>query len=139
MIQFVAGAKGVGKTKKLIDMANRSAKTTDGDIVFVDDDRRHIYDLHYDIRFVETGGYPLNDCGVFIGFICGILSQNSDIKEIYADGLTNIIENVDNDSMARLVDGLDLLSKDNGVDFIFSVNWEAEKLPETVQALLIQI
>ena len=137
MIQFIAGAKGVGKTKRLIDMANAAVKSTDGDIVFIDDDKRHIYDLHYDIRFVDTGSYPLSDCNIFIGFICGILSQNSDIKEIYVDGLTNIIKTVDNESMVQLVYDLESLSKENGAKFIVGVNWDEDKLPDTVRELLI--
>jgi len=137
MIQFLAGAKGVGKTKKLIGMANASVKTTDGDLVYIDDDKRHIYDLHYDIRFVDTTSYPLSDCDIFIGFICGVLSQNSDIKEIYVDGLTNIVETVDNDSLPDLTAKLGTLSAENNVDFIVSINWDEDKLPECVREFLI--
>jgi len=137
MIQFLAGVKGVGKTKKLIGMANEAVKTTDGHIVFIDDDKRHIYDLHYDIRFVNTAGYPLTDCGVFVGFICGVLSQNSDITEIYIDGLTNVVAKVDHDSLAALSENLEILSKENHVDFIISINWEVDNLPEKIKTFLI--
>jgi len=137
MIRFIAGPKGVGKTKRLLKMVNESVKTTDGHIVFIDDDNRHIYDLHYDIRFVETGNFHLSNYREFIGFIYGILSQNSDIKEIYADGLTNIIEHVDNESLVKLVAKLKELSKNNAVDFILSINYEVDLLPPEVKELLI--
>ena len=137
MIQFLAGAKGIGKTKRLLEMANAAVRSTDGDLVYIDDDRRHMYDLHYDIRFVETGGYPLTDCNIFIGFICGVLSQNSDIKGIYVDGLTNIIESIDDGDLSELARKLGVLSDDNSVDFIISVNWEEDKLPDNVRALLV--
>jgi hypothetical protein len=74
---------------------------------------------------------------VFVGFICGVLSQNSDIKEIYVDGLTNIVETVDNDSIIRLTEEFEILSKDNSVDFIISVNWDEDKLPEAIKELSI--
>lgn len=138
MVRFIAGLKGVGKTKKLIKMVNESVKTTDGHLVFIDDDRRHIYDLHYDIRFVETGNFPLSNYREFIGFVCGILSQDSDIKEIYVDGLTNIIKTVDNESLVKLVKKLEQLSGTNSVDFIISINYDAESLPQEVKDLLIQ-
>ena len=137
MVRFIAGPKGVGKTKRLIKMVNDSVKTTDGHLIFIDDDRRHIYDLHYDIRFVETGGFHLSNYREFIGFICGILSQDSDIVEIYVDGLTNIIETVDNDSLVKLTNKLEQLSKENSVDFIISVNYDVERLPGEVVTLLI--
>ncbi|MDR1689709.1 MAG: twitching motility protein PilT [Clostridiales bacterium] len=137
MIRFIAGLKGVGKTKRLIKMVNDSVKTTDGHIVFIDDDRRHIYDLHYEIRFVETGSFPLSNYREFVGFVCGILSQDSDIKEIYVDGLTNIIKFLDSESLIKLVKKLEQLSQENCVDFIVSINYDTNSLPQEVTALVI--
>lgn len=137
MIHFLAGGKGSGKTKKLIDMANQAAKTTDGHLVFIDDDNRHIYDLHYDIRFVETRNFPLSNYRELIGFICGIMSQDSDIKEIYIDGLTNVVKNMDNDSLLKLVAKLENLSEEYELDFIISMNCKTEDLPEEIKKLLV--
>jgi len=137
MIQFIVGGKGVGKTKRLIDLANQCAKTTDGHLVFIDDDARHIFDLHHDVKFVETRSFPLSNYREFIGFVCGILSQDADIQHIYVDGLTNVIKTIDNDGLIRLVTKLTQLSADNDVDFTINMNAEPESLPAEVQALLI--
>ena len=137
MIQFLAGRKGEGKTKRLIQMANDAVKTTDGHVVFIDDDKRHIYDLHYDIRFVETGEFPLSNYREFIGFICGILSQNNDITEIFVDGLKNIVKTVENDDLVKLISKLEMLSKNNSVDFIISINCDPETSPEEMRNLMI--
>ena len=40
MIHLIYGAKGSGKTKRIIDMANASIDTTTGDIVFITDTNR---------------------------------------------------------------------------------------------------
>ncbi|MDL2248137.1 twitching motility protein PilT [Tyzzerella sp. OttesenSCG-928-J15] len=137
MIQFLAGKKGEGKTKRLISMANEAVKTTDGHIVFIDDDKRHIYDLHYDIRFVETGDFPLSNYREFIGFVCGILSQNNDITEIFVDGLTNIIKRIDNEDLVKLIKKLESLSERNSVDFIIVMNCDPDTAPEELKALMI--
>ncbi len=137
MIQFIAGGKGEGKTKRLISMANSSAKTTDGHLVFIDDDRRHIYDLHYDIRFVETGSFPLYNYREFVGFVCGILSQDNDIVEIFIDGLTNVIEKLDNEGLVKLVAKLNDLSESQSVNFVISMNCKVEDLPEEVKKLIV--
>jgi len=137
MVQFIAGGKGEGKTKKLIDLANSCAKTTDGHLVFIDDDSRHIYDLNHAIRFVETNAYPLSNYREFVGFIYGILSQDSDIKCIYVDGLTNIIRTVDNESLVKLMVKLQALSDREGVDFVISMNCKADELPDEVKKLLV--
>ena len=137
MVQFIAGGKGEGKTKKLIDLANTTAKSTDGHLVFIDDDSRHIFDLNHSIRFVDTKSYPLSNFREFIGFICGILSQDSDIKCIYVDGLTNIIKTVDNESLLKLIARLQTLSVREEVDFVISMNCKANDLPDEVKKLLV--
>ena len=137
MVQFIAGGKGEGKTKRLIELANTCVKTTDGHLVFIDDDNRHIYDLNHAIRFVQTKAYPLYNYRDFIGFICGILSQDSDIKCIYVDGLTNIIKAVDDESLVKLITRLEALSVREEVDFIISMNCKADDLPDEVKKLLV--
>ena len=47
MIKFITGAKGTGKTKIIIDMANDNVATAKGDIVFVTDTDRYMYSLNY--------------------------------------------------------------------------------------------
>ena len=137
MIKLIAGGKGEGKTKKLIEMANASVKTTDGHIVFIDDDRRHIYDLHYDIRFVETLSFPLSNYREFIGFVCGILSQDNDIVEIFVDGITNVVRTIDNEALLKLKVKLDKLTETHGVNFVMSINCNPEELPEELKALMV--
>jgi len=137
MVQFIAGGKGEGKTKKLIDNANAQVKTTDGHLVFIDDDRRHMYDLHRDIRFVETGRGLLSNYREFIGFVMGILSQNSDIQTIYIDGVTNIIAMIDAVDLVKMTKRLESISKADHVDFVACINWKTEELPDEIKLLLI--
>ena len=42
MIQIIAGKKGSGKTKRIIDMTNEKVKDSQHDVVFIDDDNRYI-------------------------------------------------------------------------------------------------
>lgn len=137
MIQILVGEKGEGKTKRLIDMANEAGKTSDGHVVFIDDDSRHIYDLHYDIRFVETSGFVMNDQRVFFGFICGILSQDRDIEKIFIDGLNNIIKYFNDDDLFAFVNELEKTSQDANVDFIMILSRKKESIPSELQSYLI--
>ena len=130
MIQILAGAKGEGKTKRLLDLANEAGKTSDGHIVFIDDDKRHMYDLHYNIRFVETSDFPMEDQAVFFGFICGILSQDGDIEKIYIDGLNNIVKGLGNEDYIEFIKSLEKLSEIENVDFVMIISGEKSKLPE---------
>jgi len=137
MIQIIAGEKGEGKTKRLIEMANDSIKKTHGHIVYIDNDNRHIYDLHYDIRFVETSDFPLSNYRELIGFIYGILSQDSDIEKIYIDGIYNIVKTVGYEDWIKLVSKLKSLSEKQNIDFIICANILQNELPIEIKEYLI--
>ena len=59
MIQVVAGKKGSGKTKRIIDMANLATKDSKHDIVFIDDDNRYMFDLRHEVRFINASEYDI--------------------------------------------------------------------------------
>ena len=136
MIQILAGEKGQGKTKRLIDMANEASKTIDGNVVFIDDDNRHMYDLHYGIRFVETSMFKICDYEVFIGFIYGILSQNGDIQKIFVDGLNNIIRSLNSEDVENLCE-IDRISNDSNVDFTLIYSAPLSAVPDQVRKFVI--
>ena len=137
MVQIIAGEKGMGKTKKLIAMANEEVKTSDGHVVYLDDDNRHIYDLHYDIRFVEVSEFPLSNYRELIGFIYGILSQDSDIKTIYIDGIYKIVKSLNDEDLVKLVTKLKAMSESYSIDFVIVATANPDEFPSEVKDLLL--
>lgn len=137
MIQIIAGEKGQGKTKRLIDMANDAGKVANGNIVFIDDDKRHMFDLSYSIRFVETSSFIMDDHRMFYGFIRGILSQDSDIEKIFIDGINNIIKKITLEDFLNFIQELEKVSVEYNVDFIMIISMKQEDLPESVKKYLI--
>ncbi|MBM6829842.1 hypothetical protein H9X85_08780 [Anaerotignum lactatifermentans] len=137
MVQILAGEKGEGKTKKLIDMANEAGKAANGCVVFVDDDNSRMYDLHYSVRFVDTPKFIMEDPQVFRGFVCGILSQNSDIEKIYVDGLNHIVDRISDQDFVAFVEELEKTSKEAEMDLIMIISRRTDLLPAEVQKYLI--
>ena len=133
MVQILAGEKGEGKTKILIDLANESVSTSDGDVIYIDDDKRHIYDLNHKIRFVEVSEFPLANYRELIGFIYGIFSQNSDITKVFVDGIFKIVQSLGNEDLIKLVARLDSMSKAYNVDFVLAGNVAPAELPKEVE------
>ena len=43
MIHIIAGDKGKGKTKALIDKVNNEVKVVSGTVVFLDNNNKHLY------------------------------------------------------------------------------------------------
>ena len=54
MIQVIAGKKGSGKTKRLIDLTNTTAREAVHDVVFIDDDRRYMLCVDHKLRFINA-------------------------------------------------------------------------------------
>ena len=137
MVQFLAGEKGEGKTKKLIAMANEAGKSANGSVVFVDDDNSRMYDLHYSVRFVDTPKFIMEDPQVFRGFVCGILSQNSDIEKIYIDGLNHIVDKVSDADFVKFIEELEKTSAEAETDMIMIISRKQDLLPAEVQKYLV--
>ncbi len=136
MVRLLVGGKGEGKTKRLIAMANELAKVTKGHLVYIDDDNRHIYDLHYDIRFIETKDYPIENYKEFFGFLCGILSQDRDIQNVYIDGIAKIVKF--NDSELELfMENLNKLCETFEVDFVVGLSKKEDELSEELKKHLV--
>ena len=54
MIKIIYGPKGTGKTKIMIDEANAAVASAKGHMIFVTNTKRYMYDLHRDIRVIDT-------------------------------------------------------------------------------------
>ena len=60
MIQLIVGGKGSGKTKKMIDMINDSAKTTPGNIVCIEKSMKLTYDIDHAARLIDVDEYKIS-------------------------------------------------------------------------------
>ena len=92
MIKFILGTKGVGKTRWLIEEANKDLKSGNGNIAFVDVDDDHIFSLDYNIRLINAADYKIETLNSFYGFICGLCAMDFDLQKIYVDGLYKVID-----------------------------------------------
>ncbi len=136
MIQVIAGKKGSGKTKRIIEMANTAAKDTKHDIVFIDDDNRYMFDLSREVRFVNAGEYELENDQMFMGFISGATSQNFDIGQIFIDAFKKLVK-ADLGTTEWVFKRLEKISEKSGVDFILSISEDPADLPEFIAKYVI--
>ena len=90
MIQIIAGKKGSGKTKRIIDMTNEKVKDSQHDVVFIDDDNRYMLDIDHKARFINASEYKILTPEMFLGFLCGMLSQNFDVGVIFIDAFKKL-------------------------------------------------
>ena len=131
MIQIISGVKGKGKTKFLIQKANEAVKASNGSVVYLDKNNKHMYELSNQIRLIVVPEVNVTDTDMFLGFIAGIISQDHDLDKIYLDSFltTACID----DNLDYAVEKLGALSDKFGVDFVISASVDKENMPESVQ------
>lgn len=132
MLHVFCDKKGSGKTKALIQSANEKINMSKGNIVYIDDDSRHIFQLDRRIRFISTDEFQLKNYSNFYGFLCGILSEDYDVSTIYIDGLFNIVEGSLEDA-AHLFYDMEKLTHKYNVDFYLNVSVEKDTMPDFIK------
>lgn len=130
MIKLIAGAKGKGKTKYLIQMANEEVKKSNGTVVYLDKNNKHMYELSTKIRLINVKSFPIDNYDGFLGFICGLISQDHDLEAMYLDSFLSI-SMVTEDYVGYVLTQLDKISNAFGVDFIISISIDAENIPDS--------
>ena len=137
MVQFVVGNEGKGKTRYLLEQANTAIKEASGNVVYLDKSSSKMYELNNRIRLIDLSKYPLKSSDEFIGFICGIISQDHDLEKVYADNFIRLAK-VSDDTLDSVISEIDNISSLYNVDFILSISKDKEELSPALQEKVIE-
>ena len=137
MIQIICGEKGKGKTKELLGKVNAAVQTASGNVVYLDKSQKHMYELSNKVRLINVMDYPVANCDEFLGFICGIISQDNDLEEMYLDSFLTIADVATDEEIAKAIEKLDVISEKYKVTFILSVSKNEADLPECAKAKIV--
>lgn len=129
MVQIIAGQKGKGKTKILINKVNDEVKSSTGSIVYLDKSNKHMYELSNKIRLINVRDFLITNYSEFLGFICGIISQDRDLERIYLDSFLKVA-NIETNDVGNVLDKLTKISEQFNIDIVISISIDANHLPE---------
>ncbi len=132
MIKIIYGRKGTGKTKQLIDAANSNAKAAKGLSVFITDNKRCMYDVDRNIRFIDVADWAIAGEDALCGFVKGVAACNSDHEYIYIDGVARIAGK-DIKELAGIFYMLDKISAENEITIVLTCSCAEEELPDFVK------
>jgi hypothetical protein len=138
MIKVIYGEKGMGKTKVIVDSANRLAEESTGDVVFLDYSDRLVHSLKRRIRFINVSDYPVESQDALLGFVCGIFSQNYDIEGIFIDGLNHILKK-EASEMEELFKKLSDFSDKNELSIFITISGRNEDMPGFLKEHIVDI
>ena len=131
MIGLIYGPKGSGKTKEILRRANDALEVSKGNIVYITDTAEYTRSIPTAIRYVNAAEY-LPEGGkiteeALLGFVKGVIASNSDVTEIFIDGLARMLGE-GADDLEEFFVRLDGLSDRAGVQFCISLT--CDKLPK---------
>lgn len=136
MVQLIVGNKGKGKTKHLLEKVNLQVKETKGNIVYLDKSTKHMYELNNKVRLIDASQYMITNHDEFVGFICGIVSQDHDLEQMFLDSFLKIAC-LENEDITPVIEKLEKISQNYGIDFVLSVSMDESELPEALKSKII--
>ena len=132
MVELIYGAKGTGKTKKIIDSANAALEKTSGYVVFITDTDRYRGDIDNRIRYIDVTELQIASERGLSGFVKGLIAGNYDVQYIYIDGAQRIT-NKTLEEMQKFYDELGILSKEYNVNFVCTISRTEEEMPDFLE------
>lgn len=136
MVQLIVGNKGKGKTKHLLEKVNTQVLEATGNIVYLDKNTKHMFELNNKVRLINVSDYMIASCDEFVGFLSGIISQDHDLQMMFLDNFLSIAY-LDGKDITPVVDKLEKFGETFGVDFVLSVGVNEEELPEALKEKVI--
>lgn len=136
MIQLIVGNEGKGKTTKLLEKANQEITTANGTIAYLDKNKKHMYELNNKIRLVDVSEYDFKTTDEFYGFVCGIISTDHDLEQLYFDNFLRIASAQKEDILTVLDKFSDLSSRMN-ITLYMCIAMDESAIPEKYRSDVI--
>lgn len=138
MVKLILGEKGSGKTKWLIDNANKDMREGNGNIAFIDVDDDHIFTLNYNVRLINAMEFNILNVESFYGFLCGLIGMDYDVEKIYVDSIYKVIK-LDIESLEILIKNLKIISEKFQTEIFINVDYTMEQIPEHLKEYCIEL
>jgi hypothetical protein len=133
MVKVIAGRKGTGKTKQMIELVNTAVHSESGNVVCIERGRKLTYDIHHKIRLVEASNYEMSSFSFFRGFISGMYACDYDISHVFIDSLLRVIPSEIGPEVVDFLDWLNTFGEENHVKFTVMISADAESVPEGIK------
>ncbi len=135
MIKIIYRSKGTGKTKELIAAANADAQNAKGLSVFITDNKRCMYDVARNVRFIDVTDWSIAGEDALCGFIKGVAACNNDNEYLYLDGISRI----SGKGIAELAGTFymfEKISRENNITITVTCSCDKDGLPDFVKKYL---
>ena len=95
-----------------------------------------MYELNNKVRLINVTYYMITNSDEFVGFICGIISQDHDLQQMYLDSFLKIAS-LEGKDVSDALKQLKMISSTFNVNFVISLSADKEEIPEEFQEDII--
>lgn len=138
MVKLLAGSAGSGKTKVMIDHANKEIENVRGTFVYVESTDKHMQLLNSKIRFVSTEDKAIDTFDTLYGFICGLTSANYDIQKIYIDGIFKVVKE-DESKLSAFLEKIEKISTKTETEILVSATLQNADTQKSVEKYMVEL
>ena len=135
LVQLIIGNKGRGKTRYLLEKVNSEVKVVPGNICYLDKSSKHMFELNNRVRLINVSDFAIENTDQFIGFICGIISQDHDLEQMYFDSFLKIAH-LEGQDITATIKRIQKIGDMFGVSFIISIAMDKEEVPAEFEELI---
>ncbi|MBE6701204.1 MAG: hypothetical protein E7582_04875 [Ruminococcaceae bacterium] len=136
MVRIIIGLKGSGKTKHLIELANKAVETSPGNVVCIEKGNKLMFDVNHQVRLVDTDHFSINNADELYGMVCGIISANYDIKDIFIDSSLKICKD-DKADFIKLINALDEITSKKEINCVTTASIDASDFPAELNKYIL--
>ena len=137
MIKLIIGNEGTGKTLRLLDLANNAIKDAKGHLVYLDKSTRHMYEINNKVRLIDVSEFGFSSIDEFYGFVCGIISQDRDIEQLYFDSFKKLGK-FEVSELGGILDKFDQLSEKTGITFNMAMSVDEADIPDSYKDSILK-
>jgi len=139
MIKIIMGKKGTGKTKTIIDMANKAVGSEPGHVVVIERGEKLKFDITHKARLINSKEYGVKGYDMVEGFLAGIAATNYDITHVFMDSVYKIAGTEDREEFEKFIETLEKLNKVTNVAYTMTVSDESDNFSDKVKGYLISV
>lgn len=133
MVKLIAGKKGSGKTKNLIEAIHTAEKESKGNVVAIQYGSSLNIDIYHKIRLINIEDYKVSGYNDMYGFVAGLLASNYDTTDLFIDGTLRIVGR-DLDEVGKMLDRIAAIAEN--VNVVFTISADEADMPESVKKYL---
>ena len=130
MIKLIAGKKGTGKTKLLINAIHEAEQASNGNVVAIQIGSSLNIDIYHKVRLVNIEDYNIDNYDAMYGF----LASDYDCTDIFVDGILKICGR-DMEKVGAMFDKVAAVSGEN-THVTFTISAEVADLTENIKKYL---